>query len=78
MLFKINDPNFLRFLQTKKFKAALCDENGKKNQKGPFIDSEAEAVLNKTEISIRMPDIYSQIKDITGIEVFKNLTQIRH
>ena len=80
---KIEDPNFLGFLQTKKFRSALCNEKGQKNGIGPYIDPQAETVLNKTELSIRTPidpetgnNNNSWIRNLNGIEVFVNVTSL--
>lgn len=54
-LVKIEDPNFLRFLQTKKFRSVLCDKDGISNKLGPYINPKAEAVLNKTAMTVRQP-----------------------
>ncbi|MCE3225877.1 MAG: uncharacterized protein K0S32_428 [Bacteroidetes bacterium] len=80
---KIEDPHFLQFLQTKKFRSALCNEAGTKNGSGPYIDPKAEAVTSKTSVAIRKPidektgsDINTWIKSIAGIEVFTNAKSV--
>jgi Leucine-rich repeat (LRR) protein len=54
-LVKIEDPNFLRFLQTKKFRSALCNAAGISNNQGPYINPKAVSVLNKTSMTVRQP-----------------------
>ena len=76
MLYEVKDANFLQFLQTKKMKAVLCDSAGKKNQIGPMIDSDSDAALSKTELSVRAPSITALIRSVEGIQAFLNLKQL--
>lgn len=74
---EVTDPNFLLFLQTKKFKGALCDKNGKANNVGPYINPLSEIAKSKISISIRQPpnkegSSWNAIKNIDGIQAFEN------
>ncbi len=74
-IIKVTDSNLLKFLQTKNFRGALCNQDGTPNPEGNYIDPNSETALSKTFISVRRPQSQTSstiIKNIDGIEAFTN------